>query len=193
MLQAASGSQRGINFRLKPCVSCHCRLLLPFSPAVTMCQWITMGRGTMPRVGIIKTSKVYVVRSQTTTRKMGAPLLPSNVRETKIEAGLSGAFGQTEHRFPLRKVPLGAGEEREIHNYPSLIKGNHFWLTEVCYLWNIQTLSVTHSADKSLNHWPPNCTSHQHLVTLGPFTCSAAVATALKTWVSVTILIWAYS
>lgn len=113
MLQAASASQRGINFRLKPCVSCHCRLLLPFSPAVTMCQWITMGRGTMPRVGIIKTSKVYVVRSQTTTRKMGAPLLPSNVRETKIEAGLSGAFGQTGHRFPLCKVPLGG--EREIY------------------------------------------------------------------------------
>lgn len=76
-----------------------------------------MGRGTMPRVGIIKTSKVYVVRSQTTTRKMGAPLLPSNVRETKIEAGLSGAFGQTGHRFPLCKVPLGAGEERERYIY----------------------------------------------------------------------------
>lgn len=78
-----------------------------------------MGRGTMPHVGIIKTSKVYVVRSQTTTRKMGAPVLPSNIWETKIEAGLCGAFGQTKHRFPLHKVPLGAGEggerERERH------------------------------------------------------------------------------
>lgn len=82
MLQAASDSQKGINFRLQLCVSCHYLLLLPFSPAVTMCQWITTGRGTLPHAGIIKTSKVYVVRSQT-TRKMGAPLLPSNVQERK--------------------------------------------------------------------------------------------------------------
>ena len=64
----------------------------------------------MPHVGIIKTSKVYVVRSQT-TRKMGAPFLPSKVWERKIEAGLHGAFGQHEHRFSLHKVPLGANAE----------------------------------------------------------------------------------
>lgn len=58
-----------------------------------------MGRGTMPHVGIIKTSKVYTVRSQITKRKMGAPLLPFSVRERKIEAGLDGAFGQAELRF----------------------------------------------------------------------------------------------
>lgn len=78
----------------------------------------------MPHVGIIKASKAYIVRSQTTTRKMGAPLLPSNVQERKIEAGLDGAFGQAEHRFSLHKVHLGAGEEIYVYNYPSLIKGN---------------------------------------------------------------------
>lgn len=76
-----------------------------------------MGRGTMPHVGIIKTSKVYTVRSQITRRKMGAPLLPFSVWERKIEAGLDGAFGQAELRFSLHKVPLGAGECVYIYLY----------------------------------------------------------------------------
>lgn len=62
-------------------------------------------------MGIIKTSKVYIVRSQTARRKMGAPVSPSNAQERKIESGLYGAFGQTEHRFSLHKVHLGAGED----------------------------------------------------------------------------------
>lgn len=98
------------------------------------------------------------------------------------QAGLGGALGQAEHRFSLHKVPLGAGEEVFMYNYPSLIKGSLLFM-------KYPDMSVTHSADTSLNHEPPNCTFQQHLVVLGPSTCGAARATALKRWVSVTILI----
>lgn len=90
----------------------------------------------MPHVGIIKASKVYIVRSQTTTRKMEAPFLPSNVRERKIEAGLGGAFGQAEHRFSLHNVALGAGEEMYMYNYASLIKGSLLFVKYPDYVCN---------------------------------------------------------
>lgn len=70
MLQTASDSQRGINFRLKPCVLCHYLLLHPFCPAVTVCQRVTVGRGALLLVGIIKTSYVYTERSQSATREI---------------------------------------------------------------------------------------------------------------------------
>lgn len=35
-----------------------------------MCQRVTMGRGTLLRVGIIKISKVYTVMSQSAAREM---------------------------------------------------------------------------------------------------------------------------
>lgn len=77
--------------------------------------------------------------------------------------------GKLSTDFPCARY-LGAGEEVFVYLSinPSWIKEKHSWLTEVCDLWHIQSMSVPHAADANQNHQTPSCTFQQRLEHLAP-------------------------
>lgn len=90
MLQAASDSQRKINFRLNLVFLCHYLLLLPFYPCSDSVSEGDNERESFAACGNNKKQQGLHCEVSICNKRNRALVLPSDVQERKTEAGLNG-------------------------------------------------------------------------------------------------------